>query len=303
MSSVACTRVLPVLQRKRSGGLGHAVECLTRTNSGVSEGRARSPPFRARRTNSGLSCGDVGVEPTETSNAQPPTMNRVFSNLSIRTHDLENFLSSAQTSPALFGSTQPSPVDGVHSMTRADSQKSTTVSGAPSLSVAIGQYLESTVAEGSSGANFGSECHMEVDRADQQAVQQGVQAEFVFDMGAVGTPMLEGPSQRQQFEGDLPPTGLLQEPQGPFGPYNPAPAWMVAAQRAQRRDSPYTIEAPVETSSPEPDEFEGKVVVMVRGKYKGKRAFVQRKVNKKYRMQVEGVTWGLEFYPNMFALP
>ena len=42
---------------------------------------------------------------------------------------------------------------------------------------------------------------------------------------------------------------------------------------------------------------------MVRGKYKGKAAFVQRKVNKKYRVQVEGVPWGLEFYPNMFKLP
>lgn len=44
-------------------------------------------------------------------------------------------------------------------------------------------------------------------------------------------------------------------------------------------------------------------VVMVRGKYKGRSAFVQRKVNKKYRLQVEGVTWGLEFFPNMFELP
>merc|ERR1711907_746763 len=76
---------------------------------------------------------------------------------------------------------------------------------------------------------------------------------------------------------------------GPWGPYNPPPSWAqehVAASETR-----------------EPDEFEGKQVVMVRGKYKGRSAFVQRKVNKKYRLQVEGVTWGLEFFPNMFELP
>lgn len=75
---------------------------------------------------------------------------------------------------------------------------------------------------------------------------------------------------------------------GPFGPYNPP----------SRVDSSSTREPEVEK-----DIFEGKQVVMVRGKYKGKNAFVQRKVNKKYRLQVEGVAWGLEFYPNMFDLP
>merc|ERR1711998_723353 len=76
---------------------------------------------------------------------------------------------------------------------------------------------------------------------------------------------------------------------GPWGPYNPAPTWVqgCVAEKEMRA----------------PDEFEGKQVVMVRGKYRGRNAFVQRKVNKKYRLQVEGVAWGLEFFPNMFALP
>lgn len=79
---------------------------------------------------------------------------------------------------------------------------------------------------------------------------------------------------------------------GPFGPYNPAPSWIQA---------PSHVIPPAEPK--ELDIFEGKQVIMVRGKYKGKSAFVQRKVNKKYRLQVEGVSWGLEFYPNMFTLP
>merc|ERR1711998_158260 len=88
-------------------------------------------------------------------------------------------------------------------------------------------------------------------------------------------------------------SGLGREVLGPFGPYNPAPAWMA---------QPATLQAPPELPR-EIDEFEGRQVVMVRGKYKGRMAFVERKVKKKYRLQVDGVQWGLEFYPNMFALP
>ena len=80
---------------------------------------------------------------------------------------------------------------------------------------------------------------------------------------------------------------------GPYGPYNPAPSW-IQAPTAKPDPKPRPIEQ---------DPYEGNQVVMVRGKYKGKSAFVQRKVNKKYRLQVEGVSWGLEFYSNMFALP
>lgn len=91
----------------------------------------------------------------------------------------------------------------------------------------------------------------------------------------------------------LPTCGAL--PIGPFGPYNPAPAWLMPSQMQQK--------TAVAEAVKEKDMYEGRQVVMVRGKYKGKSAFVQRKVNKKYRLQVEGVSWGLEFYPNMFELP
>ena len=52
----------------------------------------------------------------------------------------------------------------------------------------------------------------------------------------------------------------------------------------------------------EQDPFVGRQVLMVRGKYKGKLAFVERKVHKKYRVAVEGVSWGLEFYPQNFVI-
>jgi len=50
------------------------------------------------------------------------------------------------------------------------------------------------------------------------------------------------------------------------------------------------------------DAYVGKQVQMVRGKYKGRTAVVQRKVKKKWRLQVDGVEWGLEFYDNMFEI-
>ena len=51
----------------------------------------------------------------------------------------------------------------------------------------------------------------------------------------------------------------------------------------------------------DPDSLVGTTALIIRGKYKGKLAFVERKVKKKYRVQVEGVGWGLEFYPNVFS--
>merc|ERR1711975_144553 len=84
---------------------------------------------------------------------------------------------------------------------------------------------------------------------------------------------------------------------GPFGPYNPAPAYLrdMSLQENHRSE-------PVQQEAALPDQFEGKPVIMVAGKHKGKAAFVQRKVNKKYRVQVEGVPYGLEFFPRSFQL-
>jgi len=83
---------------------------------------------------------------------------------------------------------------------------------------------------------------------------------------------------------------------GPFGPYNPAPAYLRdMSLQENHRSEPVQQEAV-------PDQFEGKPVIMVAGKHKGKAAFVQRKVNKKYRVQVEGVPYGLEFFPRSFQL-
>jgi len=88
---------------------------------------------------------------------------------------------------------------------------------------------------------------------------------------------------------------------GPFGPYNPPPAYM--------RDIQQQTVTPMSTPASTPeivgvphDVYENKQVIMVAGKHKGKLAFVQRKVNKKYRVQVEGVPYGLEFFPKSFEL-
>lgn len=105
---------------------------------------------------------------------------------------------------------------------------------------------------------------------------------------------------KQRLEWD---TGLLEEhvahsriaeALGPFGPYNPPPAYM----REIRQQDPQC--GPVRDRAIDP--YEGQQVIMVSGKHKGKRAFVQRRVNKKYRVQVEGVPYGLEFFPRAFAL-
>eukprot|EP00658_Telonema_sp_P-2_P072913 TRINITY_DN61999_c0_g2_i2.p1 TRINITY_DN61999_c0_g2~~TRINITY_DN61999_c0_g2_i2.p1 ORF type:complete len:339 (-),score=67.37 TRINITY_DN61999_c0_g2_i2:199-1215(-) len=51
------------------------------------------------------------------------------------------------------------------------------------------------------------------------------------------------------------------------------------------------------------DRFVGKHVVMVAGKYKGRRGFVECKLSKKYRVHLEDVGYVLEFYPRQFSLP
>ena len=45
----------------------------------------------------------------------------------------------------------------------------------------------------------------------------------------------------------------------------------------------------------------GKRVVMKKGKYAGKTAYVKERVNKKYRVEIKGVGMKLEFYPTSFA--
>merc|ERR1711907_627577 len=50
----------------------------------------------------------------------------------------------------------------------------------------------------------------------------------------------------------------------------------------------------------EPDEWEGKHIVMKKGKYAGRPAFVKERVNKKYRVEIEGVSMKLEFYSTSF---
>ena len=49
------------------------------------------------------------------------------------------------------------------------------------------------------------------------------------------------------------------------------------------------------------DEWEGRRIVMKKGKYQGRGAFVKQRVNKKYRVMVDGVEDQLEFYPTSFS--
>jgi len=53
-------------------------------------------------------------------------------------------------------------------------------------------------------------------------------------------------------------------------------------------------------STKDGDPFTGTTVIMATGKYKGRRAFVKNRANKKYRVQVEGVPHGLEFFAKAF---
>jgi len=49
------------------------------------------------------------------------------------------------------------------------------------------------------------------------------------------------------------------------------------------------------------DEWEGHRVLMKKGKYEGRGALVKKRINKKYRVMVDGVEDQLEFYPTSFA--
>eukprot|EP00658_Telonema_sp_P-2_P070949 TRINITY_DN602_c0_g1_i4.p1 TRINITY_DN602_c0_g1~~TRINITY_DN602_c0_g1_i4.p1 ORF type:complete len:125 (+),score=21.27 TRINITY_DN602_c0_g1_i4:225-599(+) len=49
-----------------------------------------------------------------------------------------------------------------------------------------------------------------------------------------------------------------------------------------------------------PDPWEGKRVKMKKGKYAGRGALVKERVNKKYRVEIDGVNMKLEFYPTSF---
>jgi len=51
------------------------------------------------------------------------------------------------------------------------------------------------------------------------------------------------------------------------------------------------------------DEWVGKNVILTRGKYTGRTAFVLGKATKKYRVQVEGVPYQLEFFCELFCRP
>ena len=51
------------------------------------------------------------------------------------------------------------------------------------------------------------------------------------------------------------------------------------------------------------DMFVGKPVVMIAGKYRGRKAVVECRLKSKYRLKVEGVSQHLEFYPKQFAIP
>ena len=49
------------------------------------------------------------------------------------------------------------------------------------------------------------------------------------------------------------------------------------------------------------DEWEQRRIVMKKGKYQGRGAFVKERVNRKYRVMVDGVEDQLEFYPTSFS--
>ena len=51
------------------------------------------------------------------------------------------------------------------------------------------------------------------------------------------------------------------------------------------------------------DPYVGRDVIMVAGKYKNRKAHVECKLTKKYRVHIEGLGRVLEFYPTQFALP
>lgn len=50
------------------------------------------------------------------------------------------------------------------------------------------------------------------------------------------------------------------------------------------------------------DPYVGQQVTMLSGKNKGKRAFVEKKINQKYKLHIEGVEKPFEYYPKQFQL-
>jgi len=157
-------------------------------------------------------------------------------------------------------------------------------SGLSQMSVSLSQVQEAGVQEAETTTADSSTTRPPDTIADESQTHQ-----YLYDITTLDTCISREP---EALAEPLPFSGAGI---GPFGPYNPPPSW------AQGPSSIKPLDLLAEPK--QHDIFEGKQVDMVRGKYKGKSAFVQRKVNKKYRLQVEGVAWGLEFYPNMFALP
>lgn len=183
-------------------------------------------------------------------------------------------------------------------------QSPTTISSIPSPgSVCAGTALTDMLAD--------MESNQSQSNPPQQSNPQGriamttsfnMEADLNSSIAELSNRLLDASQRAQCTKLDMeePTSSLLSEPKGPFGPYNPPPSYMLGLNRMRRQElcEPYITPPPPET----PDAFSGKIVTMIRGKYKGRTAFVQRRVNKKYRVQVEGVAWGLEFYPDMFAL-
>ena len=50
------------------------------------------------------------------------------------------------------------------------------------------------------------------------------------------------------------------------------------------------------------DPYIGKQVILLIGKNKGKQAFVEKKISKKYKLHIQGVPKPLEYFPKQFAL-
>lgn len=323
MATTVCQRALPVLHRRSSSGVAD----FFRTNSGGLncagvDKQLNSGVAEFYRTVSGTS--DNGGS---RSAVESPALRRQGSNLSIRTQDLQDFLLSAENSPAMLigGSAQPSPLgeemvsetampilSQVPSMRIGSTQPSQLgeemalplLSRVPSIRI---PSLNDSVAQ-CVDSNCGEEPSVTAERTAMAMDEVKHRGKYVYDLSALlvepqGATLEAtlGETATSRIQRDFENESSL----GPYGPYNPPPSYMIASQRAQRLDAlaPYHIAEDVSPPPPSPpDEFEGRVVLMVRGKYKGKKAFVQRKVNKKYRVQVEGVLWGLEFYPNMFQL-
>jgi len=69
-------------------------------------------------------------------------------------------------------------------------------------------------------------------------------------------------------------------------------------EQKKAKNEPVVVDSAVE-----PDPWIGNNVILTRGKYTGRTAFVLGKASKKYRVQVEGVPYQLEFFCKLFVLP